>query len=65
MTKRHFEAIAALIDAEQAQYGEHSSERLAVRDVAIRLAVQFNIENPQFDRAMFLTACGFNGKVLS
>lgn len=57
MTKKHFEAIAALINAEQSdKTGEAHS---AVRDVAVRLASQFNIENPRFDREKFLSACGF------
>lgn len=61
MTKTHFEAIAALIKAEQSQpmYDELPMCRSAVRDVALRLAFQFNLENPRFDKARFLDACGF------
>ena len=61
MTKRHFEAIAALIKAEQSQfmYDDLTVCREAIRDVAIRLAAQFNIENPRFDKAKFMAACGF------
>ena len=61
MTRKHFEAIAALIKAEQEQpmYDDLPACREAVKDVALRLASQFNLENPRFDRQRFLTACGF------
>jgi len=57
MTRKHFEAIAALINAEQSDKTGEAWQ--AVRDVAVRLAAQFNIENPRFDRDRFMTACGF------
>ena len=61
MTKKHFEAIAMNIKVEQEQpmYDELPACREAIRDVATRLSAQFNIENPRFDRARFLDACGF------
>ena len=61
MTKTHFERIARTIKVEQEQplYDELPMCREAIKDVAIRLAAEFNIENPRFDRRKFLTACGF------
>lgn len=61
MTKTHFEAIARIIKVEQEQpmYEDLPMCREAIHDVAIRLAAQFNIENPRFNREQFLTACGF------
>lgn len=57
MTKKHFEAIARVLNAEQSD--KTGEARDALRDVAIRLAAQFNMDNPRFDRDKFLTACGF------
>lgn len=61
MTRKHFEAMAALIRAEQEQpmYEDLSVCREAIRDVALRLSSQFNLENPRFDRERFMKACGF------
>lgn len=65
MTKKDFEAFAAHVNAEQAQYPEDSTERSAVRDVALWFAVVAERSNPRFDRQKFLTACGFPAKVVS
>jgi hypothetical protein len=60
MTRKHFIAVAALIKgladttADPAQATD-----IAVRDVADGLADLFAKDNPNFDRARFLTACGF------
>ena len=58
MTKTHFERIAHVIKVEQESYVNDACKD-AIHDVAIRLASEFNIENPRFDKARFLDACGF------
>lgn len=60
MTKRHFEAIARIVDRRRAldAPGDASFFNL-VSD----LADFFKAENPRFDRARFLTACGYAGMV--
>lgn len=57
MTKKHFEAVASAIRAEyEDTYGEPAEE--AIRSIARKLADVFASENPRFDRARFLAACG-------
>lgn len=67
MTKKHFEAMAALI---KAQLGELEHESIpdfypdgasydTLKSTAIRMAAYFSSENPRFDPKKFLTACGF------
>lgn len=52
MTKKHFEAIAAVLkDAKDATNGQSY--------IAGRLADYFASQNPRFDKARFLRACGF------
>lgn len=52
MTRKHFEAIAAIIDA-QRDIG------VEIQGTANELAAFFATENPNFDRERFLKACGF------
>lgn len=58
MTKKHFEALAAALKAEQPgtnwDPNKHVQYRLDVRAVA-DVCARFN---PNFDRARFLKACG-------
>lgn len=61
MTKHEIEAISYLILAEQSD--KTGSAREALRDLALRLAVQFNIWNPSFDKEQFMEDCGL--KVLT
>lgn len=56
MTKTHFEAIAQLF-RETLTMSEDDAE--TVQNLAERMAAMFARENPRFDRARFLTACGF------
>lgn len=57
MSRKHYVAIAAMIrrrvDAD-ATVGGHS----ITREIAEGLADVFADDNPRFDRARFLTACG-------
>lgn len=55
MTKKHYEAIAAII----LQVGGRYNDSLIRKDIlASVLADYFASENPRFDRARFLAACG-------
>ena len=63
MTKKHFEAIAAAIAQANmlygaTQYGEQAPPRTVLETVANNLATICAAENPNFDRARFLRACG-------
>ena len=69
MTKKHYEAIAAIIASTRnnatlyPSNGHARGETLEV--TASRLADYFTTDNPRFDRARFLQACGVescNGK---
>jgi hypothetical protein len=57
MSKKHFVTIAARI---KSRLESETSEEIkgGVRLVALDLANQFVSENPRFDKARFLTACG-------
>lgn len=57
MTKKHFEAIAALI--RPTADPDNPVEVEVIRNLAERMAAMFARENPRFDRDQFLTACGF------
>lgn len=50
-TRRNYEQIAAVIAPHHAYSG--------MRDVATALAAIFAADNPRFDRARFMQACGF------
>lgn len=64
MTKKHFEAIAAIILDERpatlwGMTDDYSDgNRDGIKTIAERLADYFATENPQFNRARFLAACG-------
>lgn len=57
MTRKHFEAIAAAI-VKNCGEGQPPSVRLALDGTAKDLAAIFADENPRFDSARFLAACG-------
>jgi hypothetical protein len=58
MTKRHFEAIAKILKDARGDAIANSEAPYQVSDVALAMADYFGEENPRFDRARFLTACG-------
>jgi hypothetical protein len=60
MTRKHFQAIATIIDVARDEYDNETAERIAGD-----LAAYFQGVNPRFDVARFLEACGFPGKILS
>ena len=55
MSRKDYEAIAAVIDLARDEYGMEG----AVVLIANRLAGYFERENPDFNRARFMQACGF------
>lgn len=56
MTKKHFEAFAQVLRP----YVERADEqdRTTVLSIVETIADTFQYENPRFDRARFLRACG-------
>lgn len=59
MSKRDFEAIATIIDTARDELDDETAERIAGD-----LAAYCQGANPRFNAALFLTACGFEGKVI-
>lgn len=61
MSRKDYEAIAAAIKAEATEWGDlvTESDKQVLRAVAQRIARVFESDNPRFDRAKFLRACGF------
>lgn len=70
LTKKHYEQIAAdfkqQLDAIAAAKAEHylvsDQDIVAVRylrQLAEKMALDFALDNPRFDRERFLKACGF------
>lgn len=56
MTKKHYEAIAAIVR-------EHTTKHAdwyALVQATKQMADYFTTENPKFDRARFLQACGID-----
>jgi len=58
MTKKNFEAIAKILNADRA-VSRDAQEAAKVRCIALSLSDYFLSVNPLFDRQKFLTACGF------
>lgn len=57
MTKKHFIEIAACFKRQMAV--APSEAHYSIRTIAEALCVTFKAQNPAFDKARFLTACGF------
>lgn len=66
MTKKHFEAVAAILN----RYTLHNPApgtfdegyADAAYGIAVELADHFATENPRFDRRVFLAACGITAQ---
>jgi len=59
MTKKDYIKIAAVLKAESIRHGIALNKYSAVRDMAIEFCTMLAQDNPRFDRARFLSACGF------
>lgn len=60
MTKKHYEAIAAVILFEKRRPLAHDEWLKIPEYIAVALADYFATDNPKFDRARFLQACGID-----
>lgn len=62
MTRKHFEALAAAVRATRKAQHEAGGDPVTVDAtldrMADELATMLRMENPRFDRARFMTACG-------
>lgn len=56
MTRRHYQIVAETIRAEYTTYDPAGPEALALRRLALHLAVHFERDNPRFDRERFMQA---------
>lgn len=59
MTRKHFQAIAAVIRSHYENEADPNPWRYTAHAIAADLASVFAADNPNFDRAKFLAACGF------
>ena len=61
MTKKHYIRVADAFAASVRQTPDNNDRTAhftALREIADRLCAVFSMENPRFDRARFLAACG-------
>ena len=58
MTKKDYELIASQIKSFKNNQSDTELEDYAANEIALRLAAQFEIVNPKFDRNKFLQTCG-------
>jgi hypothetical protein len=62
MTRKDYVMIAEVIKTQielSLKFGEDDS-RYGAENIALDLATKLSEDNPRFDRARFLTACGVN-----
>jgi hypothetical protein len=55
MTRKHFEAIAAIV---KTQMDGGPTQRRTAQRIAMKLAIEFAKQNPNFKRELFMKACG-------
>jgi hypothetical protein len=58
MTRKDYNLIALSVLNELSCYDDLTSEATAIRELARRLSYNLSMDNPRFDTARFLTACG-------
>lgn len=58
MTRKHFEAIAAINKARVQHYSTTEHDRAVLYTLILEQCVAFKAANPLFDRKKFLTASG-------
>ena len=63
-TQRHFERIADALDGAREHYDAGGAIRFGVEVAAEALAAMFAEDNPRFDTARFMRACGVEGDPL-
>jgi hypothetical protein len=56
MSKKHFEAVAAILREERQSWEGNGQVQQALSYVAVGLASAFSKANPRFDRSRFLEA---------
>ena len=58
MTRKDYQLIASSILSELRCYDNSTPENSAIKELAQRLSYELSLDNPRFDTARFLTACG-------
>jgi hypothetical protein len=61
MSKKHYEALAAVIEETKEDCAGAPFAQSALKMTAERIADYLATDNPRFDRARFLRACGIEG----
>jgi hypothetical protein len=72
LSKKHYEQFAQIVRQQYAHINQRNVEQTlttsewaaasdALRRTAESMAVHFALDNPLFNRARFLAACGFEG----
>ena len=60
MTRKDYVLIASTIQHQFSYYEEGTPEVKALKELALRMAYDFTKDNPRFEYARFLNACGVN-----
>jgi len=60
MTRKDYELIARALKISGLNWEDGATPETVIREVAGQLAYTLAQDNPRFDRARFLTACGVN-----
>ena len=64
ITKKHYKAIAEIINSEYRRYDNTSEDdteaKLAIKYIVINLTTYFALDNPLFNHQKFTDACGLN-----
>lgn len=59
MTRKDFEAIAQVVNSEKTICEECGESTIPILSLAIGLRQMLAEQNPRFDSALFMTACGW------
>jgi len=60
LTRKDYKAIADIINNERADFQEGEDGYAVLNIISAQLSHYMAQDNPNFDRAKFLTACGVN-----
>jgi hypothetical protein len=60
MTRKDYVLIASTIQHQFSYYEELTPEVKALKELVLRMAYDFSKDNPRFEYARFLNACGVN-----